>query len=282
MNTFEGKVAVITGAASGIGAAIAARCIAEGMKVVLADVDEPALAETAQSVQALGAQVLPVLCDVSREDHLHALAERTLQAFGAVHVLFNNAGVSAGSLLWESSVEDWQWVLGVNLWGLIHATRIFVPLMFGQNTECHIVNTASIAGLIANPGNGIYGVSKHAIVSFSETLYQELKLAQSQIDVSVVCPGFVRTQLMDSDRNRPAALRNAVDDMPLPPHRQMNEQLVREGIRNGLPPEQVASAIFEAIRAKRFYVFTHDDTKDMIRQRMENLVNGANPRPIFG
>ena len=281
MNALEGKVAVVTGAASGIGAAVAARCVAEGMKVVLADVEEQALTNTAQALRALGADVLPVVCDVSREGDIRTLAESTLQAFGAVHVLFNNAGVAAGSLLWECTAEDWQWVLGVNLWGLIHTTRIFVPIMLGQNTECHIVNTASIAGLIANPGNGVYGVSKHAIVSFSETLYHELKLAQSHIDVTVVCPGFVRTQLMDSERNRPVVLQNASDGMPVPPHRQMNDQIVREGIRNGLPPEQIASDIFDAIREKRFYVITPPETKGMVRQRMEDLVNGENPRQLF-
>src|SRR5215213_2544837 len=209
MKEFSGKVAVITGAASGIGRGLAEACAREGMKVVLADVDEAALAQAERELKDAGAEVLAVRTDVSKADDVEALARRALDAFGAVHLLFNNAGVGAGTTVWESTLADWEWVLGVNLWGVIHGVRTFVPLMLEQADECHIVNTASMAGLVSGPALGVYKVTKHGVVALSETLCCELAIMRSKIGVSVLCPGGVNTRIMDSERVRPAGLRNA-------------------------------------------------------------------------
>jgi len=205
---FKDKVAVITGAASGIGRGIARRCAQEGMKVVLADIEEKALTQTAREMKAGGASVLAVLTDVSKASDVEVLGQKTLDAFGAVHLLCNNAGVGTGATIWESTLADWEWVIGVNLWGVIHGIRVFVPIMLEQDTECHIVNTASVLGLISSPYMGTYKVTKHGIVTLSETLYQELALRGAKIRVSVLCPMWVNTQLMEAERNRPAELRN--------------------------------------------------------------------------
>lgn len=281
MIEFENKVAVVTGAASGIGASIAKRCAEEGVKVVLADIDEKSLLNVENELRSMGAEILSVACDVSKESDIRLLANKTLETFGEVNLLFNNAGVATGTVLWENTAEDWQWALGVNLWGLIHATRIFVPMMLQQNCPCHIINTASIAGLTAAPGNGIYSSIKHAIVNISETLYYELKLANSQIDVSVVCPGFVRTQLMDSERNRPTELKNSSDHTTDSPQKQGIEKMLRDGVLNGIAPEQVTECIFEAIKKNKFYVFTDEESKDMIKQRMDDILNEKDPTIYF-
>lgn len=281
MFELKNKVAVVTGAASGIGSAIAKRCAYEGMKIVLADIDEKSLANTEKVLKSMGADTLSVVCDVSKESDMSLLAKKTLEFFGEVHLLFNNAGVATGTVLWENTTADWQWALGVNLWGLINSTKIFVPIMFKQKSQCHIVNTASIAGLTACPGNGIYSVTKHAIVNFSETLYYELKLANSQIDVSVVCPGFVRTRLMDSERNRPADLRNFPENKDYSPQKQRLEQMFRDGVMNGMTPEQVVEDVFDAIQKKKFYVFNHDESKALIKQRMDDILNENNPTIYF-
>ena len=206
MKEFKGKVAVITGAASGIGRALADRCVQEGMKVVLADVEVETLAKTEASLKASGATVLAVQTDVSQARDVAALAQKTLEVFGAVHLLCNNAGVGTEAAIWESTLEEWEWVMGVNLWGVIHGVRTFVPLMLAQDTECHIVNTASMAGLISGPGLGAYKVTKHAVVTLSETLYHELAERGARVKVSVLCPGVVNTRIMESARNRPGHL----------------------------------------------------------------------------
>jgi NAD(P)-dependent dehydrogenase (short-subunit alcohol dehydrogenase family) len=281
MVEFENKVAVITGSASGIGSAIAERCAYAGMKVVLADIDKEALLNTESVLKSIGADILSVICDMSKEDDVKLLAEKTVNTFGEINLLFNNAGVSAGSLLWENTAKDWQWVLGVNLWGLINSTKIFVPIMLKQNNECHIINTASIAGLTSCPGNGIYSVTKHGIVNFSETLYYELKLARAKIDVSVICPGFVNTQLADSERNRPLELKNSFEDINNDSHRSMFEQVFREGVLNGISPESVAENVFDGIRRKKFYIFTNKESKELIKLRMEDILNENNPTIYF-
>ncbi|ADL50229.1 SDR family NAD(P)-dependent oxidoreductase [Clostridium cellulovorans] len=281
MKVFKDKVAIITGAASGIGSAIAERCAYEGMKVVLADIDEGALRNTEKVIKSIGVETLSVRCDVSKENDIRVLAEKTLEAFGEVCLLFNNAGVATGTLLWENTTADWQWVLGVNLWGLINSTKTFVPIMLKQNKECHIVNVASIAGFTACPGNGIYSVSKHAIVNFSETLYYEMKLANAPIDVSVVCPGFVNTQLMNSERNRPSDLMNSLDSTSYGPQKQMFEKIFHDGVLSGISPEQVVEEIFQAIPNKKFYILTHKESKDLIRKRMEDILNENNPTIYF-
>jgi len=202
MKAFQGKVAVVTGAASGIGRALAERCAQEGMKVVLADIEGQALLQASGDLAAQGAQTLAVPTDVSQAGEVETLARKAFEAYSAVHLLFNNAGVGAGTTAWESTLADWEWVLGVNLWGVIHGLRAFVPRMLAQETECHVVNTASVAGLL--PGRGVYGVSKHAVVALSEALSADLGQQRSKIGVSVLCPGYVNTRILDSSvRHRP-------------------------------------------------------------------------------
>ncbi len=283
MREFQGKVAVVTGAASGIGRALAERCAREGMKVVLADVDEQALASAREELSAAGADVRAVRTDVSRAGDVEALAQETLSAFGAVHLLCNNAGVGAGTSVWESTLADWEWVLGVNLWGVIHGVRTFVPVMLEQDTEAHIVNTASMAGLISGPGLGIYKVSKFGVVTLSETLYHELALRGAKVKVSVLCPGWVQTRIMESERNRPAELRNvaeakgAAEAAPENPAFAMMEQAVRQAVRSGTPPADIADQVFQAIRDERFYILTHPKMKGAIRVRAEDVLEQRNP-----
>ena len=207
MKEFKGKVAVITGAASGIGLAIARRCVREGMRVVLADVEQSALEQAEKSLTAMGGVVKPVLTDVSKPEQVEALAKEAVKAFGAVHLLFNNAGVGAGASIWETSLADWEWVIGVNLWGVLHGIRVFVPIMLDQDTDCYIVNTASVAGLLNHNFCASYQVTKHAVVALSEHLYLTLTQQGSKIKTSVLCPGFVRTRIISSSRNRTVECR---------------------------------------------------------------------------
>lgn len=273
MHRFKGRVSVVTGGASGIGHAIASRCVHLGMKVVIADIEERSLSATAKQLEAKGGEILAVVTDVSKSNDVTELARRTTTQFGAVHLLFNNAGVNAGGSIWESTWEDWSWVINVNLWGVIHGIRTFVPIMLEQNTRCHIVNTASISGLIAGPGAGIYKVTKHGIVSLSETLDAELAERHAKIGVSVLCPGWVNTRIVECDRNRPVSLRNeAVDERTrLEAARQRKEH--RRSVKLGIRPEDVADCTFRAIRQNQLYVFTHSDSKQWIKLRMEKILH---------
>jgi NAD(P)-dependent dehydrogenase (short-subunit alcohol dehydrogenase family) len=282
MKEFQGKVAVVTGAASGIGRGLAERCAQEGMKVVLADIEEKALMRASQELQAAGAQVLAVQTDVSKVTDVEALAQKTMATYGAVHLLFNNAGVGAGTVVWESTLADWEWTLGVNLWGVIHGIRTFVPFMLEQQTEGHIVNTASIAGLISGPGLGIYKVTKHGVVTLSETLYHELALRRANIKVSVLCPGFVSTRIMDSARNRPVHLQNDPTEERMSPASEAMLQFMRQVVESGMPPHQVADIVFQAIRDEKFYIFTHPELKEAIRVRMEDILQERHPTYVPG
>lgn len=277
MQEFKDKVAVITGAASGIGRGIAERCAQEGMKLVLADIEETALARTEQALRAAGGTTMAVRTDVSKAKEVEELAQQALKSFGAVHLLFNNAGVGAGTTVWESTLADWEWVMGVNLWGTIHGIRTFVPIMLEQKTECHIVNTASIAGFIAGSGLGIYKVTKHSVVSLSETLSCELAERNAKIKVSVLCPVWVNTQIMNSWRNRPAELQNPVTDGPVPPEMEARFQEMVRAVQAGISPQQVAEYVFDSIRNKRFYIFTHRESKILIRKRMRNILQDHSP-----
>lgn len=276
MKNFNNKVAVITGAASGIGRALAERCIAEGMNVVLADIEEAALRETEKALAQENGKLLVIVADVSKPDQVKNLARQTLEHFGAVHLLFNNAGVTAGMSLWESPLEDWEWIINVNLWGLIHGIRNFVPIMLAQQEACHIVNTASVAGLTSGAFGGLYRMSKHAVVSISETLHKELALLGKHVGVSVLCPGFVQSRLMDASRNRPLELQ--VAHTPLSKEAQAGRQWVRSQVENGLPPSHVAAMVFEAVREDRFYIVTHPDMRPLIRQRAEDVIAERNPQ----
>jgi NAD(P)-dependent dehydrogenase (short-subunit alcohol dehydrogenase family) len=271
---FKDKVAVVTGAASGIGRALADRCVREGMKVVLADVEAGALAETEAGMKAAGATVLAVRTDVSRAGDLEALARKTLEAFGAVHLLCNNAGVGTEAAVWETTAAEWEWVLGVNLWGVIHGVRVFVPLMLAQDTECHVVNTASVAGLISGPGLGAYKVAKHGVVTLSETLHHELAERGAKVKVAVLCPGVVSTRIMDSARNRPGHLPAPE---PRGPAANARWEFLRQMVQAGMAPAQVADAVFGAVREGRFYVLTHPETKEIVRTRMEDILQERSP-----
>lgn len=270
MKDFKDKVAVITGAANGIGRGLAERCAQEGMKVVVADIVEKPLNQFEEELKAAGASVLAVLTDVSKASDMEALAGKTMDAFGAVHLLFNNAGVeSIGDLLgpiWESSLSDWERIIGVNLWGIIHGCRVFVPLMLEQDTDCHIVNTASAGGLIASPFMGIYKTTKHGVVSLSETLYHQLAKRGAKVKVSVLCPGSVKTQILDSP---------IPEDMS--PADRERLQIFRQNVYEGMTPAEVTDCVFNAIQGNKFYIFTHLDTKAKVRIRMEDILEEHNP-----
>jgi NAD(P)-dependent dehydrogenase (short-subunit alcohol dehydrogenase family) len=277
MRELRGKVAVVTGAASGIGRAMAERFAADGMKVVLADVEPGALAQVESALKGRGAAVLAVPTDVTKVDQVEALARRATDAFGGVHVLCNNAGVVAAGLTWEVSLADWEWVLGVNLWGVVYGIRTFVPLMLRQDTECHIVNTASMAGLVSSPFNAIYNVTKFSVVTLSETLAFDLQLASAKIKVSVLCPGWVNTRILDAERNRPTALPVTPPARARTPGEEMMEASVRQLLSSGLDPAKVAGLVVDAIRDERFYILTHPEWKNMIRSRMEAILAEQEP-----
>lgn len=275
MKEFEGKVAVVTGAASGIGLGLATRFAQEGMKVVLADVEEPALDAAVQQLTQAEHQVIGVRTDVSDPASVGALAKQTIEAFGKVHVLCNNAGVGGGrGLLWESSLKDWQWIFGVNYWGVLHGVRTFLPIMLAQDEEAHVVNTASLAGV--TPGAGIYAVTKHAVVSLTEGLYSHLHMIHSKIGVSCLCPGFVQTNILTADRNRPSELQNAAGP-PLNPIEIAIQQFMEQSVAGGISPEQVASIVLDAMSNDQFWILTTNEFDTAIQLRMESILNRTNP-----
>jgi NAD(P)-dependent dehydrogenase (short-subunit alcohol dehydrogenase family) len=247
------------------------------MNVVLADLEEEALRRTERQLKEAGATVTAKRTDVSRSDDVEELAKFTVDTFGAVHVLCSNAGVGVGGVTWQNTLRDWEWVLGVNLWGVIHGIRAFVPIMLEQGDECHIVNTASGAGLHTRPWLAMYCASKHAVVALSESLYYELTLTGSKVKVSVLCPAVVNTRIGESERSRPEDLRN--EDAAGVPSQQMQvmEQAFRALLAKGLPAEEVAEHVVEAIREDRFYIITHEETKGRVRTRMEDILEARNP-----
>jgi NAD(P)-dependent dehydrogenase (short-subunit alcohol dehydrogenase family) len=281
MQELSGKAAVVTGAASGIGFALAERFAAEGMRLVLADIEAPALESAHARLTAAGATALAVVTDVSVPEDVEALADKAYEAFGAVHVLCNNAGVAGeGAVpaagIWARTVEDWQWILGVNLWGVVHGVHSFVSRMVASGEEGYVVNTASLAGVM--PANNIYGVSKHAVVGLSEALFTQLKAARAPIGVSVLCPGFVATNILDSARNRPArwAAPTAARAAPNERSRQM--------ISGGLDPAQVAAAVLDGIRNERFYILAmqpewSDRVAARLHERADDIIAGRGPQP---
>jgi NAD(P)-dependent dehydrogenase (short-subunit alcohol dehydrogenase family) len=274
MKDLSGKVAVVTGAASGIGLAMAERFAAEGMRVVLADIESGALSNAASQMLDVGYDVSALRIDVSQADEVQELADFALRKYGAVHIVCNNAGVGIGGALWEHTVKDWEWLLGVNLWGVIHGIRTFVPTMIRQGTECHIVNTASAAGLDARPWLGMYSASKSAVVAISEALERELAMTGAKIGVSVLCPAIVNTRIGEAERNRPAALSNE-SGSEVPPQAQAFGEAFRTMLASGIPPQDVAAAVVDAIRNDRLYILTNPETEMRIRSRLERLLNDA-------
>ena len=278
MKELRDKVAVVTGAASGIGRALAKSFAAEGMRVVLADIEEGALADVEREMKAAGATVLAVPTDVSQGAAVQALAEKTLAAYGAVHVLCNNAGVSpVVGASWELTEADWQWVLGVNLWGVLHGIRVFVPIMLEQGSEGHVVNTASIAGLVSAPWAATYNVAKHGVVTLSESLHRELAQIGSKVKVSVLCPAWVQTRLMDGDRNRPALLRNDAGRAAAAPQAALMDQAFRQFVATGTDPRDIGAFVLNAIRDEKFYILPHPEWKDRVRARMEDIIEERDP-----
>jgi len=273
MKELAGKVAVVTGGASGIGRAMAERFQAGGMKIVLADIEGDALKQTVSELSASG-PVVALHTDVAKAEDVQALAEFALHSFGGVHVLCNNAGVGMGGAIWEHSVKDWEWLLGVNVWGVVHGVRTFVPIMLNQREECHIVNTASAAGLDPRPWLGMYSASKSAVVAISEALQQELAMTGAKIGVSVLCPAIVNTRIGEAERNRPAALTNDSDD-EAPPQAVAFGEAFKAALAQGLPPEKVADEVLAAILGDRFYILTHGDSEARIRSHFERILHDA-------
>jgi NAD(P)-dependent dehydrogenase (short-subunit alcohol dehydrogenase family) len=283
MKDVKDKVAVVTGAASGIGRGMAETFVAAGMKVVLSDIESDALDQTTRSLRDAGADVLAIRTDVSKPEQVDELARQTLKQYGAVHVLCNNAGIATGvggGASWKSSLNDWHWILGVNLMGVVHGIRSFLPVMIEQDTEAHIVNTASLAGLI--PSSALYGTTKFAVVGLSESTYLELQRGGHKPKMSVLCPGFVDTNIVDSERNRPAEF---IDQTPR--QAQPDEAFRKwfsELLKNSLSPREVGKHVLAAIREERFYILTHPEWNPLIEQRMKDILSGNNPtlRPLPG
>jgi NAD(P)-dependent dehydrogenase (short-subunit alcohol dehydrogenase family) len=275
MKEFRGKVAVITGAASGIGRGIAERCAGAGMKLVLADVDETNLGKADAELKNSGGTVLSLKTDVSKRGEVERLAREAVAAFGQVHLLFNNAGVGAGGAAWEATWNDWEWVIGVNLWGVIHGVKVFTPLMIAQNTQCHIVNTASMAGLVVGGGLAPYAVTKHAVVALSESLYLTLEHRKLLVKVSVLCPGMVRTNIGDSESHRPPELRD--EAAPMSAERQAARAALQAAIEAGMPPLQVADVVLDAIRKEQFYILPHPEWIEAVQLRTDKLLRMENP-----
>jgi NAD(P)-dependent dehydrogenase (short-subunit alcohol dehydrogenase family) len=271
---FDGRVAVVTGGASGIGFSLASAFAAEGMKVVLGDIEAPALDEAVGKLEASGAEVIGVVTDVSDAAQVQALADAAVDRFGAIHIACNNAGVGAGGLSWEAPLATWEWVLGVNLWGVIHGLRAFVPILM-QQSQAYVVNTASIAGLVAGPFMAPYNASKHAVVALSETLHHEMAMMAPHVKVSVLCPGWVRTRIADSARNRP---EGPVEDVA---GESVLSGLLHTLIDKGMSSDEVASKVLAAIRAEQFWILPHDAPDnfwtEFVNERAQSLADRTNP-----
>jgi NAD(P)-dependent dehydrogenase (short-subunit alcohol dehydrogenase family) len=274
MKRLKGKVAAVTGAASGLGRSMALAFAAEGMDVALADVDEVSLSAVQEEILAKNVRAITLKVDVSQAEQVEGFRDQTLTRLGGVHVVCNNAGVSPLGAVWENSVADWQWILGVNLWGVIHGVRAFTPHLLAQD-QGHIVNTASVSGLISPPGSGAYNVTKHAVVALSETLQHDLRERKSRVGVSVLCPAYVPTRITESERSRPKELGASTKS----PETLAREAMLKKAVTSGkVSADQVAQAVVAAIKAERFYILTHPRIKGAIQARMEDILEGRPPR----
>ena len=284
MKDFENKVAVITGGASGLGRAFADKAAALKMKLVLGDIREEPLQQAVAELKSAGAEIVALAGDVSTAQYIESLAALATDSFGAVHCLFNNAGVGSGGLIWENTVKDWEWVLNVNLWGVIHGVRTFTPLMLAAANndpayEGHIVSVASIAGLIAPGLMGAYNVSKHAVVAHSESLYHDLAKVEPRIAASVLCPGFTPTGISKSHVSRPVDMQNAggpTDSMI------KAQQMIERAVSAGrLTAVDVANITFDAMRDRQFYILSHPNFMKLVNARLEDIAQLRNPRDVF-
>jgi len=272
MRELKGKVAAVTGAASGLGRAMALAFADEGMHVALGDVTDTS--EVFAEVERRAVAALSMKLDVSRAQEVEAFAELIDQELGGAHVVCNNAGVSPLGAAWETSLGDWQWILGVNLWGVIHGVRSFVPRLIARN-QGHVVNTASVAGIINPPGSGAYNVTKHAVVALSETLHHDLRERNCAVGVSVLCPAYVPTGIADSERNRPTGLEPTVKSKET----LAREALLKKAVASGrLSADDVAKAVVQAVKEERFYILTHPRIKGAIGARMEDIIGERTPR----
>ncbi len=266
MHELRGKVAVVTGAASGIGRSLATAFAGEGMRLFLADLDEQGLRAAADELGRSGAEVVVATCDVSDGHQIEALARQVIDAFGAVHLVCNNAGVGGGGAVADFDVDNWKHVIDVDLWSVLHGMRVFLPLLIEQG-EGHIVNTASVAGLFSGPFMGPYSVAKYGVVAISEAAFLEQATLGTGVGVSVLCPGWVRTPI--------------ADNMPLSGDGSGVEAILRDTVKGfvdqGMDPDEVAAAVVDAVRTRRFYILTHDDSRVMVRRRLEAIVNGGDP-----
>ena len=283
MRQFNGRTAVITGAGSGFGLEVSRIAAREGMRVVMADVQADALERAAADIRALGAEVLPVRLDVSNAAEVEALGAATRERFGAPHFVFNNAGIAAGGFAWEIPIEDWQWLVGVNLMGVVHGVRSFVPMMLdaaGKDPgyEGHVVNTASMAGLLSPPMSAVYNATKHAVVTLTETLHQDFALVTEQLHAHVLCPFFVPTGINQSQRNRPAAMAGAKPTKSQLVAQALNDKAVSKG---KVSAAQVAQFVFDALRENRFYIYSHPQALKSVQSRLEDVMLARNPTDPF-
>lgn len=275
MQDLKGKVAVITGGADGIGKALAVAAATEGMKLVLADIDADKLNNTVEELAGTGAEVIGLRTDVSSESSVQALADAAFERFGNVHLLINNAGVALAKSAWETTQKDWEWVMGVNLYGVTNGLRAFIPRMLEKGEEGHIVNTASIAGLLSEPALAAYNVSKFGVVTLSEGLHHDLTLRKAKINVSVLCPGWVKTRIAEAERHREADQRTdftKIDKVSV-----MTGMSIMKAVQNGIEPQQVASDVINAVKSNKFYILTHPHTKAGIQIRMEDILQERAP-----
>lgn len=277
MKEFKDRVAVITGAANGIGFGIAERCAQLGMKVVLAGINAENLAAAKEKLEATGAVLFSLRTDVSKRVDVETLAQKTLEMFGAVHLFVNNAGVGAGTTVWESTWEDWEWVIDVNLWGVIYGVKVFTPIMLAQDTEAHIVNVASISGLLLSYPCAPYHVTKQAVIGLNENLYASLAQQKAKVKVSLVCPGWVKTDILKSERNRPAEFRSSTKASPPSPAAKEAYRRMQESIETGMSIQELANHVFRAIQDEQLYVITHPEYIPRIQKRFDNILQQKNP-----